>query len=90
MGNIGPAQQRYDVLPVPAFGVEDADFWTAESRMTVPAPEPMPVPTPEPIPEPSPIPGPSPVPVPDPTPGPPLDDVPHPGGWLVRTSRALR
>ncbi|MCW2594752.1 MAG: hypothetical protein QOH52_468 [Pseudonocardiales bacterium] len=67
MGNIGPSRQRFEVLPGPAFGIDEADFWTARPRMTVPAPEPMPVPQPEPTPEPSP------VPTPDPVPGPPTD-----------------
>jgi hypothetical protein len=64
MGDIGPARQRYEVLPVPAFGLEHADMWTVPPRMTVPSPEPMPVPHPEPTPEP--VPGPGPVPAPDP------------------------
>lgn len=84
MGNIGPSRQRYDVLPVPAFGVDDAGSWTADSRMTVPAPEPMPVPTPEPTPEPSPVPEPNPV------PRPPNDEARQAEGWLTRTTRALR
>jgi hypothetical protein len=50
MGDIGPIQQRYEVLP----GVS----------ATVPSPEPMPVPQPEPVPEPSPVPAPEPTPQP--------------------------
>jgi hypothetical protein len=68
MGNIGPARQRYEVLPVPAFGPAEADTWTVPARMTVPSPEPMPVPHPEPTPEPVPGPGPSPQPDPPPVP----------------------
>ncbi len=42
MGNIGPARQRYDVLPIPDFGIEDADQWLLAPRevpptMTVPS-----------------------------------------------------
>lgn len=29
MGHIGPARQRYDVLPVPAMTADDADAQTA-------------------------------------------------------------
>jgi hypothetical protein len=50
MGDIGPARELYDVLPVP--------------RATIPQPEPMPVPYPEPIPEPEPVPNPDPPPTP--------------------------
>ncbi|MGI8679832.1 MAG: hypothetical protein ACR2LX_14355 [Jatrophihabitans sp.] len=32
MGNIGPARQLYEVLPVPAFGVEDADLWRLDTK----------------------------------------------------------
>jgi hypothetical protein len=64
MGDIGPARQHYEVLPVPAFGIDDADRWTVPARMTVPSPEPQPEPIPGPGPEPVPQPGPDPAPVP--------------------------
>jgi hypothetical protein len=32
MGDIGPSQQHYDVLPGPAYGIEDADRWTAPAQ----------------------------------------------------------
>lgn len=32
MGNIGPSRQRYDVLAVPAFGIDDADLWRLDTR----------------------------------------------------------
>lgn len=76
MGDIGPSRQRYEVLPVPAITLADADDWTAPARMTVPGPEPMPVPHPEPTPEP--IPGPQPEPAPQPGPDPaPVPTVPE-------------
>jgi hypothetical protein len=28
MGDIGPNRVRYDVLPVPEVGIDDADDWT--------------------------------------------------------------
>jgi hypothetical protein len=59
MGNIGPSQKRFDVLPVPALGLENADRWTVPARITVPSPGPMPVPHPEPTPTPDPGPVPS-------------------------------
>lgn len=34
MGNIGPSRQLYDVLPAPAFGVEDADLWRLDTKPT--------------------------------------------------------
>lgn len=66
MGDIGPAQQRYDVLPGEPFTAEDADAWTVPPRLTVPSPEPGPMPRPEPTPnpEPTPHPGPDPSPLP--------------------------
>ncbi len=70
MGDIGPARQHYEVLPVPAYGIDDADRWTVPARMTVPSPEPLPVPHPEPTPEPIPGPGPEPAPQPGPDPAP--------------------
>ena len=98
MGNIGPARQRYDVLPVGDFGLEDAPRLVPARRaaaMTVPSPEPMPAPHPQPTPEPVPNPEPSPVPGPDPGPT-PTDPTPGPiGRWrgpvrVRRGSRALR
>jgi outer membrane biosynthesis protein TonB len=79
VGDIGPQQQHYDVLPVPAYGLEDADAWI--HTMTVPPP-PMPEPMPPPEPMPAPIPGPepSPIPEPGPTPGPAPDPAPLPTG----------
>jgi hypothetical protein len=76
MGDIGPARRRYEVLPVPAFGLDDADQWTVPARLSVPSPEPMPVPHPEPMPEP--VPGPGPVPSPQPPPPPGPDPAPLP------------
>lgn len=36
MGDIGPARQRYDVLPVPALGIDDIDDWSLSTpRATV-------------------------------------------------------
>ena len=32
MGDIGPSRAHYDVLPVPQFGLDDADTWTAEPQ----------------------------------------------------------
>ena len=64
MGDIGPARQHYEVLPVPAVGIDDADRWTVPARMTVPSPQPAPEPGPGPGPTPVPQPGPDPVPVP--------------------------
>ena len=64
MGDIGPAQQRYDVLPTEPLTVEDADALTVPARSTVPSPEPGPMPRPEPTPDPEPRPDPG----PDPTP----------------------
>jgi hypothetical protein len=63
MGDIGPTQQRYDVLPGGSFGIEDADAWTVPPQATVPMP---PEPGPAPTPEPGPYPGPEPVPNPEP------------------------
>ena len=68
MGDIGPSQQHFDVLPVPALDLGNADEWTVPARGTVPRPDPMPVPHPEPVPEPIPDPGPQPDPTPDPAP----------------------
>lgn len=95
MGNIGASRQRFEVLPIPSFGIADADHWTVPARMTVPAPEPMPVPQPGPTPEPMPMP--EPMPTPEPMPGPAgelvtvstgdADSAPR---WLVRATRALR
>lgn len=97
MGNIGASRQRFEVLPIPSFGIADADHWTVPARMTVPAPEPMPVPQPGPTPEPMPMPMPEPMPTPEPMPGPAgelvtvstgdADSAPR---WLVRATRALR
>lgn len=28
MGDIGPNRAQYEVLPVPAFGLDEADTWT--------------------------------------------------------------
>jgi hypothetical protein len=100
MGNIGPARQRFDVLPIPEFGIDDADRWSLAPRpprptMTVPSPQPMPAPHPQPMPEP--VPMPDPAPLPDPGPGPsPTDPTPGPLGrraaprWLRRAGRAPR
>jgi hypothetical protein len=75
VGDIGPQQQHYEVLPVPAFTAEDADRWTVPPPL--PMPEPMPTPRPEPIPAPEPSPIPDPGPTPDPGPDPaPLPSVP--------------
>lgn len=38
MGNIGPSRQRYEVLPIPAFGIEDADLWKLDTRPPINAP----------------------------------------------------
>ena len=65
MGDIGPARQRYDVLPVPPLRVPEEFLLPAD---TVPSPQPMPVPHPEPVPEPIPDPGSQPDPAPDPAP----------------------
>jgi hypothetical protein len=56
MGDIGPIQQQYEVLPGEQFGIDDAADWT------VPAPEPGPIPAPEP----GPFPAPEPLPHPEP------------------------
>jgi hypothetical protein len=58
MGNIGPSRQHYDVMPVPAFGIEDADHWTADSRRLSAVAEPAPSPDPGPLPDPDPVPSP--------------------------------
>jgi hypothetical protein len=61
MGDIGPARQRYDVLPGESFGIADADAWTVPPGATVPAPpEPTPTPDPGPYPSPDPVPHPEP------------------------------
>lgn len=70
MGDIGPARQHYEVLPIPAVGIADADRWSVPVRLTVPSPQPLPVPHPEPTPEPIPGPGPEPAPQPGPDPAP--------------------
>jgi hypothetical protein len=81
MGDIGPAQERFDVLPGVAYGPDDADVWTVPVRATVPPPQPMPVPEPgpgpDPLPHPDPSPNPDPVPNPEPLPNP--DPTPRPG-----------
>ena len=94
MGDIGPAQQRLDVLPGEPFGVADADAWTTETipaRLTVPPPpspipppQPGPVPGPPPPPGPGPGPGPEPVPNPEPPPGPGPDPAPVPSGQQLQ------
>jgi len=96
MGNIGPTREHYDVLPIPDFGIDDADLWmlaprSAPARMTVPMPEPMPAPHPEPTPEPMPEPSPGPDPGPSPT-EPGLGGQEHSRslGRLLRATRALR
>ena len=61
MGDIGPVQGRYEVLPGESFGIDDADAWTVPAELTVPSPEPTPTP------DPGPSPGPEPGPNPDPT-----------------------
>ncbi|MEO9137452.1 MAG: hypothetical protein ABI345_00125 [Jatrophihabitans sp.] len=33
MGNIGPVRMHYDVLPIPAFVVQDADRWTLDTSV---------------------------------------------------------
>ena len=48
MGDIGPARQRFDVLPAARLRGRRRRLWTAPARMTVPSPEPMPAPHPEP------------------------------------------
>lgn len=53
MGDIGPAQRRYEVLPE-----------RQPLRMSVPQPHPTPLPEPEPVPDPAPVPDPGPVPQP--------------------------
>lgn len=53
MGDIGPAQRRYEVLPE-----------RRPLRMSVPQPHPTPLPEPEPVPDPAPVPDPGPVPQP--------------------------
>ena len=58
MGNIGPSRQRYDVLPAPAFGIDDADEWTVPPPSHPAAAEPMPTPDPGPMPDPDPMPSP--------------------------------
>ena len=60
MGDIGPEQRRFEVLP--------ADARVRPHRATVPEPEPIPVPGPEPTPDPGPTPVPEPVPQPPSTP----------------------
>jgi hypothetical protein len=67
MGDIGPVRERYEVLPGHAFGIEDADDWTAPARLTMPTPSP----DPGPIPDPGPTPGPEPLPSPGPDVAPP-------------------
>ncbi|MDT4916344.1 MAG: hypothetical protein QOI15_2848 [Pseudonocardiales bacterium] len=67
MGDIGPTQQQYEVLPGASFGIDDADAWTVAPRATMPEP-PSPVPTPYPNPEPDPGPYPAPDPLPHPEP----------------------
>ncbi|HEV7192064.1 MAG TPA: hypothetical protein VGN35_02580 [Jatrophihabitantaceae bacterium] len=54
MGDIGPEQRRYDVLPTRETG----------PRARIPEPQPIPVPAPEPVPEPDPVPSPDPLPQP--------------------------
>ena len=54
MGDIGPVQQQYDVLPGESFGVDNADAWTVPSPDPAPTPDPGPSPGPEPIPSPDP------------------------------------
>jgi hypothetical protein len=60
MGNIGPSRQHYEVMPVPAVGIEDADTWTVQPRGPLPttAAEPTPTPDPGPVPDPDPVPTP--------------------------------
>jgi hypothetical protein len=64
MGDIGPQQQHFEVLPIPAYGIEDADRWTVPPPLPVPDPMPLPEPTPIPDPGPTPDPGPDPAPLP--------------------------
>ena len=64
MGDIGPQQQHYEVLPGASYGIEDADRWTVPPPMPVPDPMPMPEPSPIPDPGPTPDPGPDPAPLP--------------------------
>jgi hypothetical protein len=56
MGDIGPSQGHYEVLPGARFGIEEADRWTVP-----PTPNPEPIPKPEPG---GPEPGPDPAPLP--------------------------
>jgi hypothetical protein len=56
MGDIGPQQRHFEVLP--------AHEGAAPREMRMPDPEPFPVPDPEPLPRPDPVPNPDPIPQP--------------------------